>query len=146
MIVFKFCCVCVCWHEWVFWRSWICSFRIATSENFWGLVFSILSLSAAMSWERKIYLLIVALWSLVSEVMFSELLILLKPSQMCIVKYSLSKTKSQGEIFSKPSQAELREFRIMSQAESVFIRALTRLCLRAVSHKKLYLNVWSVAF
>ena len=57
-----------------------------------------------------------------------------------MVKYSLSKTKSQGEIFSKPSQAELREFRIMSQAESVFIRALIRSCLRAVSHKELCLN------
>ena len=72
--------------------------------------------------------------------MFSELLIILKPSQVCIVKYSPSKTKSQGEIFSKPSQVKLREFRIMSQAGSVFIRALTGSHLRAVSHKELCLN------
>ena len=57
-----------------------------------------------------------------------------------MVKYSLSKTKSQGGIFSKPSQAELREFRIMSRAGSVSTRALTGSCLRAVSHKELCQN------
>ena len=82
----------------------------------------------------------VALWPLVPEAMFSELLILLKPSQVYIVKYSLSRIKSQGEIFSKPSQAELREFRIISQAGSVFTRALTGSRLRAVSHTELCLN------
>ena len=146
MIIFKFCYVCVCWCEWAFWRSWICFFRIATSENFWRLISSISPLSAAISWGRKVCLPLIALWSLVSEAMFSKLLILLKPSQVCIVEYSSSKTKSQGEIFSKPSQAELREFRIMSRAGSVFTRALTGSRLRAVSHKKLCLNAWSVAF